>query len=65
MYTSKISIEVKIHDEQMREEWWCVGIYASTDDAIRSAQWEMLEERMKVWGDKWILRGGLQRHYLK
>ncbi|XP_071921715.1 uncharacterized protein [Coffea arabica] len=55
VYTSECSIEIKIYDEEVRDEWWCIGLYASTDDGIRRGQWEFLEERMKVWGDKWMM----------
>ncbi|XP_071933729.1 uncharacterized protein [Coffea arabica] len=47
VYTSECSIEIKIYDEEVRDEWWCIGLYASTDDGIRRGQWEFLEERMK------------------
>ncbi|XP_071906102.1 uncharacterized protein [Coffea arabica] len=54
---SAFTIEAKVEDEEKRESWWFVGVYASCDSHIRKGQWEVINRRKSGWGDKWIIMG--------
>ncbi|XP_071923241.1 uncharacterized protein [Coffea arabica] len=49
------TIEAKVEDEEKKESWWFIGIYASCDGQIRRKQWEVLNRRKSLWGAKWII----------
>ncbi|XP_071912179.1 uncharacterized protein [Coffea arabica] len=51
------TIEVKVEDQEKKESWWLIGIYASCDSQVRRGQWEVLNRRKVGWGDKWIIIG--------
>ena len=48
--TTVFTIDVHIMDTDNNEVWWFIGIYASTDDQIRSKQWEVIERWKVLWG---------------
>ena len=48
--TTAFTMEVHIMDTNNNEDWWFIGIYASTDDQIRRKQWEVIERRKVLWG---------------
>ena len=50
-------IEAKVEDEEKKETWWFIGIYASCDSQIRKGQWEVLNRRKVGWDEKWIIMG--------
>ncbi|XP_071905925.1 uncharacterized protein [Coffea arabica] len=58
LFTS-FTIELLIGDHRGGRDWWCVCVYASTDDKIREQQWRVLERRTQVWGECWALMGDL------
>lgn len=50
-------IEVEIESEIFGGKCWVIFIYASTDEHIRTEQWDVLKDKRKSWGQKWILKG--------
>ncbi|XP_027067676.1 uncharacterized protein [Coffea arabica] len=54
---TSFTIEAKIEDEEKKESWWFIGIYASCDYLIRRGQWEVIGRRKAGWGKKWIIIG--------
>ena len=55
--SSTFTIEVLIEDEEVNQEWWLIGIYASCDSQIRKGQWEVISRRKELWGENWIILG--------
>ncbi|XP_071926179.1 uncharacterized protein [Coffea arabica] len=55
--TTAFIMEVHIMDTDNNEDWWFIGIYASTDDQIRREQWEVIERRKVLWGTRWMITG--------
>ncbi|XP_071914055.1 uncharacterized protein [Coffea arabica] len=38
---------------------WLICIYASTDDATREQQWQIIRERKVLWGNRWLIAGDM------
>ncbi|XP_071902137.1 uncharacterized protein [Coffea arabica] len=51
------TIEAHVEDPEVNTDWWFVGIYASCDDQFRKQQWEVIERRKSLWGEKWMIAG--------
>ena len=51
------TIEAHIVDHSQHTDWWLIGIYASCDVATRKNQWKVLNERKRLWGQRWIVAG--------
>ena len=58
LFTS-FTIELLIVDRDTNLEWWCVCIYASPDDSVRKAQWEVITRRSQLWGESWAIMGDM------
>ena len=43
--TTAFTMEFQIKDTEKNEDWWFMGIYASTDNQIRRKQWEVVQQR--------------------
>lgn len=54
---SDYCIEVDVEGAGDEGRCWVIFLYASTDSNIRKEQWEMLKEKRKTWGKRWILGG--------
>ncbi|XP_071914102.1 uncharacterized protein [Coffea arabica] len=50
-------ISARVKDKETNCHWWFVGVYASIDSNVRKEQWKVLEDRMKEWGEAWIITG--------
>ncbi|XP_071905855.1 uncharacterized protein [Coffea arabica] len=50
-------ISARVEDKDSKGYWGLVCVYASTDSNIRKAQWKSLEDRMRDWGEDWIIVG--------
>ena len=48
-------IEACIEDQEFKCQWWLIRIYASTEDQTRREQWKYIEQRKRIWGDRWIV----------
>ena len=55
--TTAFTVEVHIMESEANVDWWFIGIYASTDDQIRRNQWEVIERRKVLWGQRWLISG--------
>ncbi|XP_027067539.1 uncharacterized protein [Coffea arabica] len=44
-------------EKETNDDWWLVGIYASTEDRVRKHQWKTIEEKKREWGEKWAVMG--------
>ena len=51
------TIELLLNDDNESGNWWCIFVYASTDDKIRKKQWDCLCSRNNIWGKNKILIG--------
>ncbi|XP_071918969.1 uncharacterized protein [Coffea arabica] len=49
------TIELNVEGKGTEEDWWFVGIYASSSDQLREQQWKTIEHRTNIWGRNWIL----------
>ena len=56
LYTN-FTIELCIEDLSKKISWWLICIYASTDDATREQQWQIIGNRKVLWGNKWLIAG--------
>lgn len=54
MTKSDFCIDVEIKGDGFEDKCWVVFIYASTDVNIRKKQWEVLKEKRKAWGKRWV-----------
>mgnify|MGYP004707980549 FL=1 len=48
---SAFTIEVLLEDEDVKKEWWLIGIYASCDKQVRKGQWDFISRRKALWGE--------------
>ncbi|XP_071938995.1 uncharacterized protein [Coffea arabica] len=62
------TIEAKVEDEEKKESWWFIGIYASCDSLIRRGQWERERKKRKKrfqfdkrWLQKEDIEGVIQK----
>lgn len=55
MVASTFTIDVLLEENGIN--WWCIGIYASTDDKVSKEQWKVLNRRKIHWGQKWMIIG--------
>ena len=53
--TTAFTVDVHIMESKANVDWWFKGIYASTDDQIRRNQWEVIERRKVLWGQRWLI----------
>ena len=53
------TIELNVEGKGTEEDWWFVGIYASSNDQLREQQWKTIEHRANIWGRNWILAGDM------
>ncbi|XP_071932975.1 uncharacterized protein [Coffea arabica] len=56
-------IAPRVINKETKDHWWLVGIYASTDERVRVQQWEIIGEKKKEWGEKWIAVGNFNDIY--
>ncbi|XP_071912221.1 uncharacterized protein [Coffea arabica] len=50
-------IAARVVEKETNDDWWLVGIYASTEDRVRKHQWKTIEEKKREWGEKWAVMG--------
>ncbi|XP_071918974.1 uncharacterized protein [Coffea arabica] len=53
------TIEWNVEGKGTEEDWWFVGIYASSSYQLREQQWKTIEHRTNIWGRNWILAGNM------
>ncbi|XP_071940395.1 uncharacterized protein [Coffea arabica] len=51
------TIEAHVKDMEVNSDWWFVGIYASCDHKVRKQQWKVLENRKRLWEERWMIIG--------
>ncbi|XP_071937637.1 uncharacterized protein [Coffea arabica] len=64
LHTSECSIKLKVYDEEVKEEWWCIGVYASTDDATRRKANLVdihFEGNPWTWSNQWENEGEIKQ----
>lgn len=54
---SEFCIEIQIERDDFERRFWIILIYASAMDQTMRRQWEILKDKIKSWGKKWILGG--------
>ena len=52
---TSFTMEAQIENQESKCTWWLIGIYANCNDAIRKAQWTVLNRRRQLWGNNWLL----------
>ena len=55
--TTAFTIEAHVEDAEVNSDWWFIGIYASCDNQIRKQQWQVIERRKRLWGERWLIAG--------
>ncbi|XP_071940051.1 uncharacterized protein [Coffea arabica] len=57
VYQTAFTIEARIEDMDLNCNWWFIGVYASCDAQIRKNQWQVLKERSRLWGSRFMIAG--------
>ena len=57
IHSSDWYIAARVEDKDTSDYWWLVGLYASTDERVRVQQWEIIGEKKREWGEKWVVVG--------
>ncbi|XP_071916302.1 uncharacterized protein [Coffea arabica] len=54
---SAFTIEAHVEDHEANIDWWFIGLYASCDNQVRGQQWKVIQNRKRLWGERWIIAG--------
>lgn len=55
--STPFTLELMLNIDNDAGTWWCIFVYASTDDNMRKNQWDFLTNRSKIWGKNKVLIG--------
>lgn len=54
---TEFCMEVEVTVLDFVGKWWVIFVYLSTKEGERRRQWEMLQQKKRGWGQRWLIGG--------